>query len=86
MKDEFGKEMTDKDIIKAALGEMSNVVALLYETESDAAVAAGFMADSLIKYLQVIYHGDDVLLASADYNAYEQKVYERNHKTLEVVK
>jgi len=86
MKNENGIEMTEKEILKEALDLMSDVCCLLYETQSDKAVAAAFMADSLIKYLQVIYRDDDVLSAAADYTAYEENVYLKSGKHLKGVK
>jgi hypothetical protein len=73
MINEHGKEMTEKEILKEALNLMGEVCCLLFETESDQAKASAFMADSLIKYLQVIVRDDDVLLAAADYSAYEEE-------------
>ncbi len=84
--DETGLEMTEKDILKEALELMSEVLGLLFETKTTAGNSAGFMADSLIKYLQVIYRDDDILLASADYTAYEEEVSARKRKHLEVIK
>ncbi len=86
MKNENGIEMPEKDILQEALELMSHVCCLLFETESDKAVAAAFMADSLLKYLQVIYRDDDVLSASADYTAYEENVYIKSGKHLKEVK
>lgn len=86
MKDENGNEMSDKDIIKESLDLMSDVCCLLFETNSDQAIAAAYMADSLIKYLQVIYRGDDVLSAAADYTGYENNVYLKSGKHLRTIK
>lgn len=80
MINENGKKMTEKEILKESLDLMANVLCLLFETKSHKSVAAAFMADSLIKYLQVIYRGDDVLRASADYTAYEEEVFQRGSK------
>ena len=81
-----GLKMTEKEILKEALELMSEVCGLLFETETLVGHSAGFMADALIKYLQVIYRDDDILLAAADYNAYEEEVYSRKKAILEVVK
>jgi len=71
VKNEHGIEMTEKEIIKEAMNLLADVCCLLYETESPEAIAAAWMSDCLIKYLQVIHRGDNLLLASADYNEYE---------------
>lgn len=80
MKDEHGNIMTEKQILKITLDLLSDICCLLYETESDASIAAAYMADSLMKYIQVIYRGDDVLLASADYSNYEKNIYDEYQK------
>jgi len=82
MIDENGIEMTEQDILQAAIELMGEVLCLLYETESPQGNAAGFMADSLTKYLQVIIRGDDVLSASADYTAYEEEVYRKRQEEI----
>jgi hypothetical protein len=76
MLDTDGKEMSEEKIFEEACGLVSDACGLLFETESSEGHAAGFMADNLLKYLQMIKRGDDVLMASADYSAYEQIVYE----------
>lgn len=86
MKNENGIEMSEKDILHETLGLMADVCSLLFETQSDKAVAAAFMADSLIKYLQVIYRDHDVLRAACDYEAYEHEVYVKSGKHLKEVK
>ncbi len=85
MIDENGNEMSEKVIIKESLDLLSEVCCLLFETESPEAIAAAYMADSLIKYLQCIYRDDDVLLASTDYAKYENDVYLKSKKHLRVV-
>jgi len=85
MKDENGNEMTEKDILKDSLELMADVCGLLFETNSEECHAAAFMADSLIKYLQVIYRGDNVLSASADYTSYENEIYLKSGKHLRVI-
>lgn len=75
MNDENGNVMSEKDIIREALDLMSDVLFLLYETESDNAKAACWMADSLSKFMTVLFNNGDVLLASADYSSYENKLY-----------
>ena len=79
MKDEHGIEMDEKKILRESMDLMSDVCCLLFETESDKAHAAAFMADSLIKYLQVIHRDDNVLSASADYTAYEQEYLDKEY-------
>ncbi len=72
MKDENGKILTEGEKIKEALEHLSEACCFLFETESDAANALAFMVDAALKYGQVIYRGDNVLMAAADYNAYEE--------------
>ena len=55
---------------------MYSVCCLLYETTEETSHAAAFMADNLIKYLQVIRRGHNILSAASDYNAYEEEVYQ----------
>lgn len=76
MMNEDGKEMSEEEILEEACNLVSDACCLLFETKSDEGHASAFMADNLLKYLQVIKRGDDVLSAAADYSAYEQKVYE----------
>jgi len=77
--DENGKLMSEEDKIREALDMLADVLAMLYETESDQGHAAAFMADGLVKYLTVCLNGDNVLLAAADYQGYEQMVYHREN-------
>jgi hypothetical protein len=77
MRHEDGHKMTEKEILKESMYLMTEVNCLLFETTTDNGIAAAWMADSLIKYLQVIYHGDDVLLAAAEYKEYEEKIYQK---------
>lgn len=76
MRDENGIEMTEDQLLEEALNLMSDVCCLLYETENETSHAAAFMADNLIKYLQVVRRGHNILSAAADYNAYEEEVYQ----------
>ena len=80
MKDENGEEMPEKQILKECMDLMGNVCCLLFETDCDEAHAAAFMADTLLKYITVIYREDNILLAAADYNGYEEGVYLRDGK------
>lgn len=77
MQDENGKEMTEEQLLDEAAQIMGDVCCFLFETESAEGHAAAFMADCLLKYLQVAKRGDNVLSAAADYTAYEQEVYNR---------
>ena len=77
MQNEHGTEMTEVEIIREAMNLLADVNCLLYETKSPEAIAAAWMADCLLKYLQVIHRGDDVLLASADYTSYESQIYKK---------
>lgn len=86
MKNENGKEMTEKEIIKECLDLVSEVCCLLFETESKESHAAAFMADNLIKYLQVIYRDDRILDATCDYEKYEHRHYLKSKKNIEVIK
>lgn len=76
-----GKEMTDQEILKESLDMLANVVAFLYETESFEGQSCAFMCDSLIKYMQVVYRGDNLLDAASDYNAYEEECYQQRELT-----
>jgi len=78
MIDESGKEMTEKEIIKCALDHLSDTCCFLFETKSPEGHALAFMVDAALKYGQVIYRGDDVLIAAADYTAYEEERCEDN--------
>lgn len=75
MMDENGIKLSDKEIIDCALAHLAEACAFLFETESNEGNVLAFMADSLIKCATVVSRGDDVLLAAADYNKYECKVY-----------
>lgn len=86
MQDENGNVMTEKQIISEAMDLMSNVTALLFETKSPEGHAAAFMADNLLKYLQVIYRDDNVLLATCDYTAYEEGYQNKIKNSLTLVK
>jgi len=85
MIDESGTTMTEKQMIKEAMELTADICSLLYETETGEAHAAAFMADNLLKYLQVIYRDDNVLDAAADYTAYEEERYLKTKKHLELV-
>lgn len=76
MKNENGEIANETDKIKWALDHLSEALCFLYETESDVGNALAFMVDSAVKYGQVVMRGHDVLFASSDYSAYEQKVFE----------
>lgn len=67
----------EKEILKEALDQLGNILCFLYEVKSPEAVAATFMCDSLIKYMQVIHRGDNVLSATSDYTQYEEEVFQR---------
>lgn len=87
MKDNLGIEITEKELIKKALCHLSDACSYLFETNSEAGNALAFMVDSSLKFGQVIYRGDDVLLASADYTKYEEGVCPIKHdSTLRVIK
>ena len=76
---EDGTEMTEMDLLCDARALMADVISLLYETESAAGNSAAWMADSLLKYLQVVICEDDLLSASIDYQAYEERKF-REHE------
>lgn len=76
MKDIDGSEMSEAKILEEACNLMADVCCLLYETTEDVSHAAAFMADNLLKYLQVVKRGDNVLSAAADYTTYEEEVYQ----------
>jgi hypothetical protein len=69
--------MSEKDILKEALELMADVCSLLFETESEVGKGAAFMADALLKYINVIHKDGDVLSAAADYQAYEERLSEK---------
>jgi hypothetical protein len=82
MKDENGKELSEKELIKDALGLLSEACVPLFETESIEGQALAFMVDSALKYGQVVYRDKDVLSAAADYNSFEEKLYEETMRKL----
>ncbi len=86
MKDENGNDVSEKDTIKAALDHLAEACCFAFETETDTGHAFAFMIDSAIKYGQCILRDDDVLSASADYTAYENDIYLRKRKHLEIIK
>jgi len=86
MRDETGNEMTESELLKESITLISNVCCLLWETRNPDSHAAAIMADSLLKYLQVIYREDNVLKAFVDYNTYENEVYIKSGKHLRVIK
>lgn len=55
--DENGKLMTEEDKLREALDMLGDVSCLLYETETVEGIAAAFMVDSAVKYLQVVSRG-----------------------------
>jgi hypothetical protein len=76
MRDENGIEMTEDQILEEACELLSGVCELLYETTEETSHAAAYMADACLKYLQVIRLGCNVLSAAADYQAFEEDVYQ----------
>ena len=86
MKDENGNDVTDKELMKEALNHLANAICLLFEAESKELKQFCFVVDSALKLGQVIYRDDDPLDAACDYAEYENKVYLRNKKHLELVK
>ena len=84
MNDENGNKLSDKDILKASLDNLSDACCLLYELEDETYHSLAFMVDSCLKLGQVLHRDDNILSASTDYDAYEEMVCER--KRLEVVK
>lgn len=76
MRDENGIEMTEEQLLEEACELLSGVCELLYETTEETSHAAAFMADACLKYLQAVRRGYNVLSAAADYQAFEEEVYE----------
>ncbi len=68
------RELSEKQLIQAALDHMSEALALAFETQSDQGHALCWMIDNAIKYGTVICHAGNVLSATADYTAYEQEL------------
>ena len=90
MKDENGKDLTDKEVLKYALDDLGNACCSLYELEDEMYHSLAFMVDSCLKLGTVLINGDNILSASADYTNYEheryQKFLEEKKKHLKVVK
>lgn len=80
MMDENGKEMSEADIFKEALDLMASVCEILFETESDEGHTCAIMADNLIKYMQVVSRGDNILAAFCNYEEYEYEHHEKQKK------
>lgn len=76
MRDVDGSEMSEEKILEEACELLSGACELLYETTEETSHAAAFMADNCLKYLQVIRRGYNVLSAAADYEAFEEEVYQ----------
>ncbi len=75
MKDENGKKLSEKKILYAALEHLSEACCLLFELESDAGIAAAFLADSTLRYAQAIYNNHDPRLSEEFIN--ENKIQSR---------
>jgi len=84
MIDENGKKLEDKEILKGALDHMAEALGHLFETKSTLCQSLAFSLDSLIKLGTVIYHDDDILNASCNWEKYEDELY--NKKRLKLVK
>jgi hypothetical protein len=85
MKDINNLQLTEQDKIKCAMDHIAEACCFLFECESPAGEAAAFMADSLLKYANVIFNGDSPLKAACDYNAYEEEIYEKVIKSKNVI-
>ena len=75
----------EKELIKEAMDSISDACCYLFETKSESGKALAFMADTLLKYGTVIYHGDDVLKAACDFQAYEEELFLRKHKNRKMI-
>jgi len=47
--------MTEEEILKDAIGLLSDACCLLYELESEQGIAAAYMANAVIKYADAIH-------------------------------
>ena len=80
MKDENGKELSEKEIIHEILSQLSNICCFAFELESDQGQSFAWLIDSAIKYGTIIYNGDNVLLAACDFAKYEESLYNEDSK------
>ena len=71
------RDLTEKEILKTALDHMAEALCFAFELQTPEGEAVAFMLDSVVKYAQVVYHGDSPKDASCDYTQYEQMVYQR---------
>jgi len=74
------KKLSEKKLLQEALFCLSDALTALYETKTKEGQSLCFMVDSCLKYGTVIFRGDNILDASADYSAYEEKQYLKDKK------
>ncbi len=74
------KKMSEKKLLTEALFCLSDALTSLYETKTKEGQSLCFMVDSCLKYGTVIFRGDDILEASADYSGYEERRYFKDKK------
>lgn len=86
MKDENGVVLSENEILKTALDHIAEACCFLFELESDRGQAVAWMADSLLKYGNVVYNDDCPIMASCDYQKYEERKYQEKVKKLKTVK
>lgn len=82
---EFDMKLQDKENLKHALDHMAEALCGLFETFDPKYQAVAFMLDSTIKLGTVILHEGSILDASANWEEYEQELYEK-HNRLKVIK
>jgi hypothetical protein len=86
MKDENGKNLTEKEILEYACELLSDACCHLFELDSQEGQAVAFMADATLKLAQVIMRDDSPLEAACDYEKYEHKYYLKVKKNITVIK
>lgn len=85
MQDENGMILSDKDLLKEALGHMSEALCFLFETNDPLYQSVAFSLDSAIKLGTVVLHDGSILDASASWQDFEDELYEK-HNRLKVIK
>lgn len=63
MKDETGKEMSEKELMTYALNYIAEACGILFEIETPEGMALAFMADSVLRYGDAIKQGRDPRLS-----------------------
>jgi hypothetical protein len=78
--------MNERQLLKHALDHIAEAISALYETTTTEYQAFCFVVDSALKLGTVLYHGDSILDASANWESYEKELYDRFQKKLKAKK